>query len=91
MQIDDLGHEWITDLWKRWNYNHAIEKFEKIDVKFHDTSKLDEKIKLAKEMAVLYEEVDEYIHEIWWIDTPKDIANDKKYHELINLFNQLLE
>lgn len=91
MQIDDLGHEWITDLRKRWNYNHAIEKFEQIDAKFHTTSNMNEKFKLAIEMSVLFEEVDTYIHKVWGVNTPEDILKDKKYHELANLFNQLLK
>ena len=91
-QIDDLGHEWITDSRKRWSMYNSwlwIEKFEQIDADFHATSDIDEKFKLAKEMDMLMERIDVYMHKIWGITTAEDIARDKKFHEIDDLFRQV--
>lgn len=88
LKIDDLGHEWIANLRKRWDLKDWKEKFDEIDAKFHDTKIVNEKIKLAKEMMSLYEILDANIHKIWGIDTVQDIARDKKYHELVVLFQR---
>lgn len=91
LKIDDIGHESITNTRKRWaDYDSWawIAEFEQIDNRFHDTKDITEKLKCAKEMAILFEKIDAYIHQIWGLTTPQDIARDKKYHEIYNLFKQ---
>lgn len=91
-KIDDLGHEWIIDLWKRRTlYGSWHEEFDKIDKQYHSAETIKEKLEIADKMDSLFKAMDEYIHKVWAITTAEDIARDKRYHETDMLFEPLKE
>lgn len=91
LKIDDIAHEQLNQITKEWNHHNFtwIEEFTRIDMWFHSAKTQKEKFKWALEMEDYIKKVDIWLHEIWGINTPEEMARDRKFHEVITLFDAL--
>jgi len=93
IRIDDICHEQVEHMKKTGNPHNFtwLEEFMEIDSGFHNAVLLKDRLERAKKMMAFADKTNERMHQVWAIDTPEEKERDRKYHEISDIFNQLLQ